>query len=501
MTSPHPHPRRRYITKDVPTFCEPSHNHFPSRHVVPIDEAGSPLKKSATFHSPKSPPTPEHDPILNFPSLPRRSPTCPRALEAVAAGEKRIAQLLGAVDRSLIGLERFSTDSQETLRAEDLPVPRFVLDAHVPEPDAMDVDRPSDRTQVTRQRRKHHASDSGIGSSITGSEDSWSGDLTGMTLSLHPFKSNLETHRRLAQKLAHLNMSAQAPTAVVRSGINGRAGPKEDSALTTQNVLNEYACRQIQKHIILPIVREDSLKSFHSLVKGIPQRVGRKEITCLRDLEKVLLLLAPVSASYHVWARSSAHRLVFGAKKWSESKASFLNFCYTSIQCIHTTVDYLSDREQRRPTDRPYTNGYFLDLREQIRQYAAELSAARERRVAGIEAEEDGFNMYVNTGAFSVHGADNFRDDTVRLEGGLSRNGRPAELVRIRNGHLVSLRTGNVIEPEEGSFAYGHKRSSSEDSDDDIMRSMARRRKNAQAKALPRCPDCEKEFKRPCDLT
>lgn len=40
------------------------------------------------------------------------------------------------------------------------------------------------------------------------------------------------------------------------------------------------------------------------------------------------------------------------------------------------------------------------------------------------------------------------------------------------------------------------------DSDDDIMRSMARRRKaQAAVKDVQRCSDCEKVFKRPCDLT
>ena len=67
----------------------------------------------------------------------------------------------------------------------------------------------------------------------------------------------------------------------------------------------------------------------------------------------------------------------FWHKKWSISKTSFLGFCTTSIQCIHTTVEYLNENDQRRPTDRPYTNGYFLDLVEQVQQYAAMLAASR----------------------------------------------------------------------------------------------------------------------------
>lgn len=176
----------------------------------------------------------------------------------------------------------------------------------------------------------------------------------------------------------------------IRSGINGTTVSAAGPETRNQHALSEYACRQIQKHIILPIVRESSLKAFHSLVTGIPYRVGRKEITCLRDLEKVLLWLAPVSESYHIWERSWAHALVSGVKKWSVSRASFIKFCETSIQCIHTTVDYLNEPDQRRPTDRPYTNGYFLDLTEQVRQYAAMITASRERMAAGsAPIEED----------------------------------------------------------------------------------------------------------------
>ena len=93
-------------------------------------------------------------------------------------------------------------------------------------------------------------------------------------------------------------------------------------------------------------------------------------------------------------------------------------------------------------------------------------------------------------------------DERLDLHGGLSQNGRRVELVRIKNGQSISLRTGSVIEPES-SRSQGLKRSVSEESDDDVMRSMARRKKAAQAsvKDVQRCSECEKVFKRPCDLT
>lgn len=383
--------RRRYLNTDIPT--DP--NYLPSidtRYAQREYNTGRnspPLRKSATFNSPTSPPSQDNDPIVNIPLLPRRSPTCPRALEdAVAAGEKRAAILLGVVERSLSGLETFSTDSQETLRAEDLPVPRFMLDAHVAELDEMDVDQspnygPSSRQQ--RATRKHHTSDSGIGSTVTGSDESLS---RGIKQSLYPFFTTT-AYIQEARKQLDYNGKTSVIARGVQSGINGSTASNAGSEAGIQHALSEYACRQIQKYIISPIVRESSLKDFHPLVTGIPYRVGRKEITCLRDLEKVLLWLAPVSGSYHVPERSFAYVLGSGVKKWSVSRASFLKFCETSIQCIHTTVDYLNEPDQRRPNDRPYTNGYFLDLTEQVRQYAAMITASRERAAAGRASSDD----------------------------------------------------------------------------------------------------------------
>jgi hypothetical protein len=393
MTSPQPNPRRRYLNRATPTTSSfPSYNDQNYPKLASID-SNQPLKKSATFHSPTTPPSQDDDPVVNIPLLPKRSPTCPKALEnAVAAGQTRIAHILGAVDRSLSGLETFSSDSQETLRAESLPIPRFMLDAHVGEPDGMDVDQPPDSTSpLTCQHqpgRKHHSSDSGIGSTVTGSDESLY--PAGMIQGLLPVPSGVtKTHCITGHRKDEIVRSAPTAVTEIQSGINGSAVVNAGPHVGAQHALSEYACRQIQKHIILPIVSESSLKDFHPLVTGIPYRVSRKEITCLRDLEKVLLWLAPVSGSYHVWERSLAHRFGSGVQKWSTSRASFIKFCETSIQCLHTTVEYLNEPDQRRPTDRPYTNGYFLDLTEQVRQYAAMITATRERMAAGRAPKED----------------------------------------------------------------------------------------------------------------
>ncbi|KAL8921252.1 MAG: hypothetical protein Q9172_004132 [Xanthocarpia lactea] len=397
MTSPYLNPRRRYLNKESPhpTFSLP----LPPRpHDAALEQSSAnlPLKKSSTFHSPTTAPAQDEDPILNIPLLPRRSPTCPKSLEdAVAAGEKRIQNLLGAVDRSLSGLETFSNDSQETLRAGDLEAPRFLLGTHAGHCDYMDLDPvpspASPRQLKQRTRQKHHSSDSGIGSTVTGSEDTSS--------EVNP-ANNSDT-------------SIHSSVREIKSGINGAAAPSVASVTGLQHALSEYACRHIQKHIISPIVAEPSLKNFHPLVRGIPYRVSRKEITCLRDLEKVLLWLAPV------------------------------------------------------------------------RQYAAMITASRARQASGKKIADDDVVM----------------DERLALHGGLSQTGQPAELVRVKNGQSISLQTGSAVDPS--STSGGAKQSVDDESDDDPLRSMARRRKSAQAavKEVQKCRDCDKVFKRPCDLT
>jgi len=93
------------------------------------------------------------------------------------------------------------------------------------------------------------------------------------------------------------------------------------------------------------------------------------------------------------------------------------------------------------------------------------------------------------------------------LHGGLTKNGRPAELVRVKkNGKAISIATGEPVDLNEDTKIQ-FKRSLSEEAEDEeaILRSMARRKRSASAAELApkRCrePGCDKEFKRPCDLT
>ena len=484
MASAPPNPRRGYKLDSFPTSTT-----FPlsnTRHACPrlATDPERGLKKSATFHSPKSPSS-EEDPIVNIPLLSRRSPTSSSALEdAVAANEERVSQYLAGLDRSLSGLEDFAADKSDIVRPEENPVPHFMLAAAVSE-DHMDIDSP-----IKKEVRHHrHSSDSGLGTSVTSDsvqsrEDAGKHDSSCMACVVET-----QTHIKAAQFLADFRKSVPILNNS-RTGINGTA------TTNTQHTLSAYACRQIQKHLIYPILKEETLKSFHPLVTGIPIRVGRKEITCLRDLEKVLLYLAPVSDFVFAWERSLAHG--FGVKRFTESRKSFIRFCERSIQCLHTTVEYLNDPDQRRPSDRPYTNSYFVDLTEQVRQYATMISAARQRVAAGQARAEDEATLYESDDLCHRTILTSDRKSKLSLEGGIGHTGRPAQLVRTSNGHSTSLRDGREVDLKKLREEAGA--TSDQELDEDTLLSMARRRKNA-VQVMHRCRECDKEFKRPCDLT
>lgn len=301
--------------------------------------------------------------------------------------------------------------------------------AHVlSEPEVLPV--PTLDSTRTRQSSRSRSSDSGIGSSIAESESG---------------------------KRATTNSCDPSPTSESMSAI---------SAATEERGLSEYAKEQIHRYIIQPILREPSLKEFHQLVKDVPHRIGSKEIKNLRDLEKTLIFCAP---------------------DYSRTPRKYLHFCERTIRVLHTTVTTLHESDQRAPTDRPYTQGYFFDLVEQIRRYATILAATRERQAKGEQPDEMDYSP----------------EESVSLHGGLTRNGKPAELVRHKDGKVISIATGRVISSEEmGPPATTIKRpiADADLEDDEALRSMARRKKNAKPE-IHECPQCDKEFKRPCDLT
>lgn len=166
-----------------------------------------------------------------------------------------------------------------------------------------------------------------------------------------------------------------------------KRSPSSTSSSHADEHLSEFACEQIHKYIVKPILRQQSLKDFHPLVRGVPRRIGSREITTLRDLEKTLIFLAPVSIRCGLSARSVAYFHAI-SQDYSRSPSSYLNFCETYIDCLHATVDIVHESDHCSPSDRPYTNNYFIDLVGQIRRYAQIVASTRAKKERGEDLDE-----------------------------------------------------------------------------------------------------------------
>lgn len=331
------------------------------------------LRKSGTFHSPTHILNDLVDPIAPYCSMPKRSETNPQSLEQILldAGEKRISDLLTSFDNVLAG--KTSSDASILTDNRVLPVPSFMLDNHAPvaDPDMMEMDMKPKHAIVDH----HHASDSGLGSSVSGS-------LYGNApFALAP-SCPTNVHKEAHSARRSVRSSATTSRSAVTKSYSGLSN-NEDKVRS----LSDIAIKHIRKRIVKPILQEPALKEFHPLIEDVPRRIGAKEITNLRDLEKTLIFLAPVSSAKYNFCSAFTHVLC-RLKEYAASPAKYLRFCETSVTFIATTVDYLCEADQRLPTDRPYTNNYFLDLVEQIRRYAAIMAATREKEASGEALDE-----------------------------------------------------------------------------------------------------------------
>lgn len=477
MSAPQPqnsHPRRRPLKGNV----------------TPLSTHGMSLRKSGTFSSPRSLSNDICD-LENQPFMPRRSPTSTESLEALLQDHQqssvsRVANLLKDFDQKLAG-HKAASGASILNDPEVLPVPSFMLDSATLDSMPMDIDP---KPTAVETNHHEHASDSGLGSSI-GSK--YSKDAMQVPVLEAPPSNILKDDARTARSSVResINSSATSTYSAVTRSFSALGVSDE------KHTLGEYACKQIHDSIIKPILAEESLKDFHPLIQDVPRRIGEKNICNLRDLEKTLVFLAPVSGIRYLSESAKAYCILRGFKEFSATPASYLRFCERSIQLLHTTVEYLSERDQRLPSDRPYTNNYFLDLIEQIRRYAAIMAATRQKEAKGEQLDEMDYSRYDRAAPFlftrqANHSNDS--DEKITLRGGLSHNGHPVELVREKDGKVIPLTVGS-----ENAYK---KRALAEEDDEEVLRSMARRRKSDKpGDVLHMCRDCKKEFKRPCDLT
>ncbi|KAI9831417.1 MAG: copper-binding transcription factor [Phylliscum demangeonii] len=438
------------------------------------------LLKGATFHVRTTPSVKSTDADLLVPRPLRRAATDLADWdETVFDRTERLAALLDSIDEGLA--------AGRPSGAGRLPLSHGLQDE-------------------TRPHTKHHTSDSGIGSTVTG---------TISTTSRHSTISTTARQRAFRAPAAAKQTDAgpsQTPAAITRTQSMIPSPLEADS-----HTLSSHGRHQIQSLILTPLSRQQAFKEFHPLIHDVPRWIERQEIRCLRDLEKALVFLAPVSECSGVGrAGGGAHGSFSIVKAHAKSPETYLRFSESWIECFHTAVDHLAERDQRRPTDAPYTPGYLVDLVEQVRNYAREMAASREKQAAGEPGQEKDYSPYgiivvlaVGTGAL-IMVID--RSEKLVLDGGLSQTGRPAQLVRVKDGQKIPLGHGAAGEGGDAGMdgaggASLMKRGHSDLSEaDSVHRSMARRRKLGPGETVSppepqRCGECRKVFHRACDLT
>lgn len=371
MASSNIHPRRRPASPSMTPLLDCFQNMS--------------IRKGDTFHVPHKHDQDLWDPLAQesktaaIPSMPPRSTTCPKSLEdlLIGSGERRAAELIHRVDEAIAKQSKLA------------------LSCVLSEPEALPAPTLDDCTATktrTRQSSHSHSSDSGIGSSVA--SESGKCATTG--------EASLHTHYFISSP-TDLDPDSLTPTATSTPSMS------TISAVTEERGISKYAKEQINLHIIQPILREPSLKEFHQLLKDVPHRIGNKEIKNLRDLEKTLIFCAPVSHRDRDFTSSDCTFTYWcsGVKDFSRTPKKYLHFCERTIRVLHTTVTTIHESDQRAPTDRPYTQGYFFDLVEQvcfgctdsacsptgidfeqIRRYAIILAATRERQAKGEKADE-----------------------------------------------------------------------------------------------------------------
>jgi len=422
------------------------------------------LSKGATFHYSSSRPT-KDDPVLSIPHLARRSPTCSQSTLTSWLSEKEdVAQSIADFEHTFSGArgKKASTRRRSAQNFEQLSVRRVSLPSD--EGLGSSISPASDKglsKSFERALDLLSNKDSALGTSIGDSVEQVVGhhsEEDGLVQDLiQEADSPDPTLRSLRQRVSSRNTND-----IARSAVTHSIAPPISRPIARHPALSSFARKKINEYIITPILEESRFERLHPLVTALGSRTN-KSVRCLRDLEQSLIL-QPLTLAI--------------------STQLYRSFGEFTIQLVVDTYQHLSESEQRRVADRPYNNGYFLDLVQQVNRLASHIGSSNSAQQAESADQSDAM-------AYSP-------DDEVTLEGGLDQTGHLAELVRWKNGKGISLRTGQVYEPTPGL-----KRQSSAALDEDVERSMARRKKGYIPEIIEmKCSDktCGKIFTRKCDL-
>lgn len=422
------------------------------------------LSKGATFHYSSSRPT-KDDPVLSIPHLARRSPTCSQSTLTSWLSEKEdVAQSIADFEQTFSGArgKKASTRRRSAQNFERLPIRRVSLSSD--EGLGSSVSPASDKglsKSFERALDLLSNRDSALGTSISDSVEKVVGhnsEEDGLVQDLIQEADSPDSTLRSARQ----RVTSRTSNDINRSAVTQSIAPPITRPIARHLPLSNFARKKINEYIITPILEESRFDRLHPLVTALGSKTN-KSVRCLRDLEQSLIL-QPLTLAI--------------------STQLYRSFGEFTIQLVVDTYQHLSESEQRRASDRPYNNGYFLDLVQQVNRLASHIGSSNSAQQAGSAEESDEM-------AYSV-------DDEVTLEGGLDQTGHLAELVRWKNGKGISLRTGQVYEPTPGL-----KRQSSAALDEDVARSMARRKKGYIPEIIEmKCSDnsCGKIFTRKCDL-
>jgi hypothetical protein len=91
-----------------------------------------------------------------------------------------------------------------------------------------------------------------------------------------------------------------------------------------------------------------------------------------------------------LWHRQErpVHPFVGNIRSESTQKADVVSKEFIDSLGRKSTSYHMSETGQRNASDRPYDNGYFLDLVQQVDRLAAQIATAREVEVSSEEIED-----------------------------------------------------------------------------------------------------------------
>ncbi len=278
------------------------------------------LKKGATFHSPTTP-LESPEPVFTPPSLPRRSNTS--LDDVIDAHRRRVALTLGDIDKTLASLSKDDSSAsaaRKTLRDEALPS-RAVC-------------------------------------STTPSTPSWPRSSRPSAASSALALAALLSVPRVRQRSGHFDRLHQGEGGCRQEGEDGQdlgRHPLCCCSLVRRCEPDRAQPSRHQPHLrahLKPLLGNAAFKDFHPLLLECPRKIQEKQVVCLRDLEKTLLLVAPVSELMADQSeRGDTYRALL-LKERTKAADLYLDFCLSTIRCIQATVEYLTDREQTRAARR-----------------------------------------------------------------------------------------------------------------------------------------------------